>query len=319
MNEAVMQVLSDTKVLDASRITELCNRVLGQYSITAIKNMTGGYGHECFLVVCKEKKFLLKINIRHTKKSDVQNEIYACNILKSIVPVPNIFCDGELKEEKSFYYVQEYVEGNDALQLVGKMSHKEASKFFESFGEAIGRIHSIQGNYYSEDLLGFRKHNSYEDYCNKRLKRSLEACIKYELVSPKQIDIAIKKFERIKSCITSESIPYFNHGDLHLGNLICDDSYHINSIIDFESSKFTDVSFDFVKLNLWILSNHQEYFQDFMNGYRRTKRISDDFEARLDYSFGIEIIHFIDYFGRIYPNKSMYESFLEEILNWVQQ
>lgn len=302
------------------KIREICCDIFNTKDIDQIFAITNGYGHECYLVQIKYKRYLFKINLRHCTKEDIENEVYANRLLFEKIMVPNIYYMGCLPDSNRWFYIQEYMEGEDAAKKLKKSTRKEQMQFFKEFGNVTARMHLISGSFFSEDLLGYRKRESLNNYCQTRFERSVRNIRLNNLVSEKQLDYVVKRMHTIYNLEWANGIiPSFNHGDLHLGNIIIDKHNKINAVIDFESSKFTDPLFDFIKLYLWVFSKYNEYETAFMEEYTMIKKTPSDFEERIHVYRGIEILHFIYYFGSRFPDKKMFDYFIQEMFNWCRR
>lgn len=289
----------------------------GRKNVKSVYKAHGGFGHTCYMIILEDKKYLLKINVRHKLKEDIDNEIYAHEILASQLKVPKIVYRGTLRQTREAFFVQEWLDGMDAKTCMNEMSIDERKEFFYEFGTLIGKMHQIKNCCYSEDILCNKTYHSLTDFCRIRMNNSVLAIEKSNLVSNNFIKEATNKISNKIISLDMNVTPTFVHGDLHLENVILKDN-HIVGLIDFERCKFLDSYYDFVKLFLWVFEEYSEYYGDFLNGYEYTNIITDDFSERVGLYLGIEYLYFIEYFGCKYYDPNMLNVYRNKLELWTE-
>ena len=295
-----------------------CMQVWRNSKVDRIYPLKSGYGHLCYVIEVAQEKYLLKINLRHTNTEDIDNELYGYEILAKHVSVPEIVRRGVLPKVEKNYFIQRWIEGIDAKHKVNELLDEKKKDFFYSFGEMTGQMHKIKSNQFSEDLLGYRPFSSVAEFCENRVKHSIETIRKNELLPKSSLSLVENKLKNKWYVLNNIDTPSFVHGDLHLGNVLWNDG-HIVGIIDFESCKFLDSLYDFVKLKLWVFDEYSQYYSDFLEGYSNTNKLPDDMDERLDIYMGVEYLYFIEYFGHKYYQEDMLTRYQNKIKQWSEE
>jgi len=303
--------------LDVSKIISICNDS-GISNITDVLPYTKGYGHLCWYIKTRtNKSYLFKVNIRNSSKQKFNNEIYSLQFaLKKGIHVPGIYSRGELENETfKYYYIQEWVRGEDASSYLKKVDHTEKQHFFFNFGSEVANLHSIEGTYFSEDIIGTNKYKSIKELSKLRLDRTIDFLLSTTIL-PKALLLEIEqKINKKILQLPGEILPCFTHGDLHLGNIIVTEEDKL-FFIDFESSKFYDPILDFFKLDLWVFQEYSNYYDDFIKGYNQNRNLGNLYEERFSLYKSIEYIYCINYFGNLYRDEKMLKQFIDLLVKW---
>lgn len=293
-------------------IFTLTKSIFNFKDIINIYPLKKGYGHKSWKLIVEDKPYILKINVRHSSLEEFENEVFSQNLAAKVgIITAAIVAKGTIGNEKKYnYYVQEWIEGEDAIGAVPKMSTIEYENFFYTVGCNLAKLHKKHGEYFSDDIIGYKKVVSWKAQCKKRLRGALDSLKNSTLIDLKLLNSLEEKIIIRIEDLSNKILPSFVHGDLHLGNIIVNNGEY-KALIDFESSRFADSVHDFVKLDNWVFSKYKNSYENFILGYRSISHFEVDFEERLLLYKAIEILYSINYFGILYPNKEMMISFID--------
>lgn len=177
----------------------------------------GGDINQCFLLETSRGKYFMKVNASLFGLDFFEKEARSLVILANAgaIRVPRPLFDGKFHQQ--VYLVMEYLEkGNPA------------SNFWQNFGESIAELHkhtqenfglSFQ-NYIGRLHQQNNAHAKWADfYKAERINFLVEKARNRNLLSPEEISLAEKIYEKIDQLIPEEK-PALLHGDLWKGNFI---------------------------------------------------------------------------------------------------
>lgn len=308
------------KDINKNYISNICKSIFGNKSVLDVKPLNKGYGHKCWKINIDNDYLLFKINIRHASLQEFNNEVFAQKLVGLYgIRVPDIVITGKLPHNKKCnFYIQRWIDGEDGISAVSKMTSHEYNQFFFEIGTIFAKLHGNQGEFFSEDIIGYKKYQTWEKRCRNRLNSSIKVLKNSNIVPHKILNI-VETFINTKINNLSDNIvPSFLHGDLHLGNIIVNNG-KFAGLIDFEGSRYGDKFHDFVKLENWVFDRYKGSRKMFMSGYKNVVDLEVDFEDRLFLYKGIEILYSINYFGIVYPDKKMLNSFIELLYKWIRK
>ena len=104
-----------------------------------------------------------------------------------------------------------------------------------------------------------------------------------------------------------------HHAGLHAPRLYLPNTVafygKFRALLDFESARFYDPLWDFVKLDAWVFRQHPRLLEPFLEGYRDVVHWRMDFNRRIFLYQALEYLAAFPYFGVASPNARMLHDF----------
>ncbi|QHE59805.1 phosphotransferase [Rossellomorea vietnamensis] len=299
-------------------IKDLLSKDLKSHIILKIEKLDISYGHVCWKIKTHKGNFLLKIAERKTDNHHFLNEIYAQRLaIESGMKVQRVLVAKEVPNSlNKNYYIQEWLPGSDAQKSISNFSGLEKQQFSWEFGETLAKLHSIKGDFFSEDLLGEKKTSSWRELVTNRLEKLLHENREVCVLDNKTIDNMEEKCNRLLQNLSDNIEPGFTHRDLYLSNVLVADNKFLN-IIDFEHARFYDPLWDFVKVEAWIFRKFPELRAGFYKGYSNKFPWENEYDFRITLYEGIEFLAAFPYFGKKFPDRRMLAMFNYELQEWI--
>jgi Ser/Thr protein kinase RdoA (MazF antagonist)/dihydrodipicolinate synthase/N-acetylneuraminate lyase len=252
-----------------------------------------------------------------------------------IIPVGNLIYFDETKQTVPYFFtVQEYIYGNSLdnvlNQYLAEDSNFNKSKFlnlFNSIGELLGKLHSINFNSFQENILKIGKKTSIKwlDLFNSQIELQIQEAKRNKLEFDKEIE---KYFKEYESLIEEEDEAVLVHNDFQCKNIIVNEEssiFNINGIIDFDEWGIGVPAQDFVKmeLNTFKSINNPNLRNKFYESYSKFHRFHHDFYKKIElycvfsllkgYNVELEKIRNVQYFKLSEKYKSQSDYYLNEI------
>ncbi len=156
--------------------------------------------------------------------------------------------------EEGVYSLQEWIEGNDAEEVMDSFSEKEKYAYGYEAGMILNKMHSIEA---PEDT------GDWESFFNQKASRKIEnyqKCpLKYE-----NGDAFITYIEENRHLLKNRPMTY-QHGDYHVGNMMIDNKGKLK-IIDFNRSDYGDPWEEFNRI-VWCVQASPLFSTGMVDGY----------------------------------------------------
>lgn len=291
---------------------------LGSHIILRIEELNNSYGHECWKIRTNKGSYLLKIAIRNEEIDYFRNEVYAQRLVgESGIKVQGIIVSKETPNPlKKHFYIQEWLPGEDAETVINSFDCLEKENFAYDFGKGLAGLHNIQGETFSDDIIGNKKYNSWRELVSQRLDKLIFENKEVNVLDDKTLSTIEKRCRSLIQLLPEEIKPGFTHRDLYLSNvLVQNNKFHC--IIDYEHARFYDPLWDFVKIEAWIFRKHPDIRKYFYQGYQSVIPWKEEYIHRIRLYEGVEFLAAFPYFGDKYPNENMLDTFKFEIKDWL--
>ena len=221
--------------------------------VTRINKVTNSYSSNVFIVESKRNKYIFKILYNDTKR---KTEKEFLEYLYDYIKVPKLISSGKYKNYN--YNILEFVSG---LSYKDNEGYKLIDKQIYDSGVLLAKLHSVK-TIKEDKWIEYLKSYLFKtyNYLNNKIDFNNEI---YDYLS-KEIDNI--KYEK-----------GLLHLDFRIGNIMYN---HKLTLIDFESVKVGDMSFDFLKMKR-ALSTKQ--YAIFKQGYKSIKKLPKYLEKNLKF------------------------------------
>ena len=206
-------------------------------------------------------KYLLRISSidQYEKKLNEYKYMQKCESLgvSMCKPIEFGIC------EEGVYFIQSWIEGEDAEEFIETLNEDEQYKYGVIAGKELRKIHSIEA---PKDL------ESWEVKFNKKIDRKIkmydECHLKYE-----KGNLFIEYINKNRNLLKDRPNVY-QHGDYHIGNMMINKEKEL-VIIDFNRDDFGDPFEEFNRI-VWCAQVSSAFASGMVDGYFN-KEIPDEF------------------------------------------
>jgi aminoglycoside phosphotransferase (APT) family kinase protein len=293
---------------------------LKEHEILRIEKLTGNYGHASWKFTTTKEMLLFKVNIRNINNQDLKNEILAHQLLtETNLSVPQIlYSSPKPNTLERPYYIQSWLPGVDATVALPKFNKENREKFARSFGTFVAKMHRIESDSFSHALhkKPGKKSLNWKNFVLRKLEGFTFDIRKGNLLPPSFLAAVEEKTRGLIDSIGPDVKPGFTHMDLYLANALVN-AENFSAILDFESARFYDPIWDFVKLDAWVFQRFPDLRQPFLQGYSEIIPWKPDFANRLFSYQGVEYLAAFPYFGTRFPDKKMFDNFYQLLETWL--
>lgn len=227
-----------------------------------------GQGKNYLIFRVEANELIVCLRIGHTGKDESILELKKALIIcekNNIVTNKVLFCDFSYQKIHRPYMITTFIEGS--VYDLSEFQKTDICRFFSDFGEYLARLHSIKHPYFAKELNS-EKRLDIREYLSERYLKLYEGLKQFE---NSQIDLndLDKIYQVFYNAIDYKSIvPCFVHRDISANNLIMNNRL-FQCLIDFEHAVFFDGIWDFVKLELNILSEINPMYREcFLKSYQ---------------------------------------------------
>lgn len=297
------------KVDDYKRIRNFLfeNYALNTIDIKALgEGVTGS-----LLVVTTQKRYVLKAIIGPFKETMLDSLKVLRYLETKNYPSPKVILSNkgklyETNQDGVSYVLYSYIDGNE----IGDHSD------YHTIGHLLGKLHKEMKEY-DGNLMKRSKIYYYTRYINILKKKS------YNLQRLKEyVEMGEFYWDKVKTLETG-----YCHGDLHLGNLLINDSKAL-SIVDFDTSCNSFVLFD-----IMVVCNNTDYFEfkesDFDQTISNYYSLIESYKSYCDVSL-FDVSKFCYLLGlyhfqlqativEIYGIDCIDHAFIDSQLNWLKE
>lgn len=225
---------------------------------------------------------VVRFNARDIQLPKFQRERTAFNLLKNIVPVPELLVFDDSKVIVPYdYMVCKKIAGRNLEQNWSSLSEKDRGLLSYQAGQLLAKIHSIEMNNFGEISMSgpFLKTNRWVEYLRHTLNYHLNEAMELNLFN---LDIKRQLFDFFESkadLFDTVKVPKLVHGDFHLGNLLFSNQ-NITGVLDFEWSCAGDPLFDICN-NLQDMDSQWPGSQEAFNKGYGIQEFSEDEIAKM--------------------------------------
>lgn len=171
---------------------------------------------------------------------------------------------------KSVYSLYSWINGEDAIEKIDKLSKKEQYNLGVKSGKYLKEIHCITA---PENI------ENWEERFNNKIDKKIENYKSCGIVLENDYKI-IKYLEENRELLKNRS-QCFQHGDYHIGNMIITDNNELG-IIDFNRFDYGDPWEEFNRI-VWSVEVSPEFASGYINGYFENNVPNDFFKLMLLY------------------------------------
>ncbi|MBS1579238.1 MAG: phosphotransferase [Bacteroidetes bacterium] len=228
--------------------------------VNHIKDCSKGVEQKVFIATTTTNK---KYVIKHPQKNEmIFREVFACNMLKNKIPVPEII------HSTNEYVIESYINGNDLNEIT--LTETEEEKIYTQLGEILAIIHSHKTEAYGAIMPnGKGKHSNLKNFSLYN-EHTLNKLRKAYLSSgeTKQLQIFFEKNEHYFNNTTSVLLHYdFIDSNIRINN------NSVSGIIDFGDLAAGCSALDFA----WIYIHHynKKAFNYILKGYAKEVDINE--------------------------------------------
>lgn len=222
-----------------------------------------------YLIFCAEvDELTVCVRIGATGKDECISELKkALSICEknNIITNKVLFSDFSCRKIRRPYMITTFIDGS--TYDISEFREADSCRFFSDFGDYLARLHNIRSPYFLKEL-NTENRLDIREYLSRRYLKLYEGLKQCE---NSQIDINSldKIYQVFYNEIDFESIvPRFVHRDISANNLIMNNGI-FQCLIDFEHAVFFDCVWDFVKLELNILSEINPMYREcFLKSYQ---------------------------------------------------
>ncbi|MBW2975259.1 aminoglycoside phosphotransferase family protein [Candidatus Woesearchaeota archaeon] len=248
----------------AIKVKKILKDIYPNKDISSVKRFEKGLINKTYGVKLDGKSLVIRLYPKDLWKIKKEKYLYSLIRKKTGVPVPEIIQSGKN------YLLMSKIEGKE-------LSFDDRS-LIRKTGEMLAMIHSIKFPYYGwiinkEISPGFSKWADFIGYdTNIKFRKIPE---KYATLKKKVRQLIILN----KHLLDVSSKPCLLHKDYHSSHIIVDKN-RINGVIDIEWAISGHNEFDIAKSCLWMFDRKPALEREFLKGYKKYGRISDEFEER---------------------------------------
>lgn len=286
--------------------------------VETVRSATKGFRHVVWIVNYQGEQFSVKACARNTSLEAFRNEVAAQQLAtRSGIPTAEIVgvsVDKQLLGQP--YYVQRWLEGQDAASAMADMDRRGQEEFALQFAVAVASMHQVGGDFFAENVIEPGAHATWAELCNNRLERLVKRNVDANILPRLTIDTAEAYCKDLIAELPDDVVPALTHRDLYLPNVIVTPNAGV-AIIDFEHASFFDRVWDFVKLEMWVFRRFPQLRSPFMDGYKSRSEWSRSCDQRLLLYEGIEYLAGVPYFGAMNPDERMLKDFLDLLSHWL--
>ena len=231
------------------------------------------------------------------KPEGLKNEWISMQHLPKDFPSPKLLVP---EHEPDNILLLQYIKSINAEDLLKK---NYLNKLFRSIGQITGKLHSIPVKAFGT-FISPSTENWYEFQKSKieTAMRDIKGIIDEDLYN--QTYATVQKSLPVLQ--TDSKAPVFVHHDIYINNFIFDEQQN-GYLIDYAISLGGRQLYDFAKFYIIDLYNYPEYVTDFLQGYKESQVLPDNFKELLRFYLLRESLGIIRY-----ANKHQRGKFLDD-------
>tara|TARA_B100000497_G_scaffold123734_1_gene156941 strand:- start:1026 stop:2054 length:1029 start_codon:yes stop_codon:yes gene_type:complete len=176
--------------------------------VISITDSSNGVDQEVKIIETKNNKYVIKIP---NEKVILHREIFACNILNGIIPVPNIIFKSD------YFLIQDYITGESLDKT--NLSKNNFRKVYFQVGTCFKMIHQIKSKGFGPiDYKGNAKYKTTREGVDKILQDCLRYLSGKNILSDKEIK-KIKLYFKLNYHFVNNNdsvLLHFDYGDKHI-------------------------------------------------------------------------------------------------------
>ncbi len=269
------------------------------HTLLDVEKIIAGERNEVYLLITDKEKYVIRIS--QSEKGDFEKERQAKKITSNLgVPSATIVAIGFLGKKHSThqYSLEKFVEGT--IYNLYETDKKTLGRIFESAGEILGKIHSVQTVGFGELNNDFRA--PYETFIEKITREKINNIDYHKDIALRQklnwpfIREMIEQLEKHLYVFAHEP-SVLVHGDFNHKHFVVDDTLTIKAILDFGECSSGSPIEDFGGWYFWF----EDVFpvEILTRKYPNNAYLQDNFDLKLSLMAIIKILDLIDYFDEI--------------------
>lgn len=195
----------------------------------------------CYKVTCEGADFKIRFPSQFNVAS-VNNEIKALSILadNKIANIPRIIEHGKTSLEETYYLIETFHSGESLDKIYSNLTFGDWENISSQLFDFLTSVQNIKNQCFETFDEVHIKYNNYGKMLSQRIQAHLLKHRAIGLLSDDIVNTIGNRLNGIEKIFTYD--PVFLHFDIKPQNIIYDPNKQIVTIIDFEHSRFGDVS-----------------------------------------------------------------------------
>lgn len=235
------------------------------------------------VTVFVNESWVVRFNARDIQLPKFQREKKSFEVLKGIVPVPELVVFDDSKKLAPYdYMICKKITGKNLEKEWPALSESDRLSLAQQAGKILRKIHSVGTQEFGElsDQGPFPQTKSWADYIRFTLNYHLKEASELQLFSPDELQGFLNFFEQREKVLLKINASQMVHGDFHFGNLLFSEN-KITGVLDFEWALCGDPLMDICNHLRDMDSNWAGSQAAFNEGYGAHTFSKDD-EARME-------------------------------------
>ncbi|MEE0998235.1 MAG: phosphotransferase [Treponemataceae bacterium] len=195
----------------------------------------------CYKVKCEGADFKIRFPSQFNIAS-VNNEIKALSVLadNKITNIPRIIEHGKTSLEETHYLIETFHSGESLDKIYGDLTFEDWENISSQLFDFLISVQNIKNQCFETFDEVHIKYNNYGKMLSQRIQAHLFKHQAIGLLSDDIVNTIGNRLNGIEKIFTCD--PVFLHFDIKPQNIIYDPNKQIVTIIDFEHSRFGDIS-----------------------------------------------------------------------------
>ncbi|KKK35916.1 hypothetical protein WN59_00895 [Salinicoccus sediminis] len=230
---------------------------LSEYNIESLEPFNKGWSGDVKYIAKDHfgKRYLLRLSPIEEKERVLTHVEFLLKSHEHDVPTHKLVGHDECLDNRYYYLILEWIEGEDAEQRISSFSKDQQYELGVQSGETLRKIHAFDINIQSDAPWPDR----YNRNIDRKIKMYEECELKYE-----KGYLLLDNLNRYRELLQDvDNVPL--HGDFHIGNMLIDENNQLH-IIDFNRHNHGDPWQEFNRIT-WCVKASHEFASGRINGY----------------------------------------------------